>query len=186
MKDSPITIGFDDAKFKLKSSKNTTLLIGVVCQGTRMVRVNKKEITVDGNDATQAIIDLSMQNIKHVQYILTDSITFGGFNLIDLEKIHAETKKPVISITEREVNLQAVQEAIVKRFPNNFKEKLEMIIKAGNLYHTEISTAGGISRVFFHSKGINYDEVTSLLEKISIDTKLPEPIRMAHLIGKMF
>ncbi|GAH25061.1 unnamed protein product [marine sediment metagenome] len=33
MKDFPITIGFDDARFNLKSHSKTTDLIGIVCQG---------------------------------------------------------------------------------------------------------------------------------------------------------
>ncbi len=42
MKDFPITIGFDDANFKLFSESQTTNLIGIVCQGTRMVGMVKK------------------------------------------------------------------------------------------------------------------------------------------------
>ena len=85
MKDFPITIGFDDAKFNFKSNSKTTDLIGVICQGTRMVGMVKKEITIDGDDATDVLIELTKQNEKHVQYIVTDTFTFGGFNIIDLE-----------------------------------------------------------------------------------------------------
>ena len=43
MKDFPITIGFDDARFNLKSHSKTTDLIGIVCQGVRMVNMLKKK-----------------------------------------------------------------------------------------------------------------------------------------------
>ena len=56
MKDNPITIGFDDATFKLKTDVKKTQLIGVVCQGTRMVRVVRDDIKIDGDDATEKII----------------------------------------------------------------------------------------------------------------------------------
>ncbi|MHA1526927.1 MAG: endonuclease dU, partial [Promethearchaeota archaeon] len=78
MKDNPITIGFDDSKFELKSSNKKTQLIGVVCQGTRMVNAVKKEILIDGDDATEALVELVKLNLNHIQYILTDTITFGG------------------------------------------------------------------------------------------------------------
>ena len=185
MKDNPITIGFDDATFKLKTSVKTTQLIGVVCQGTRMVRVVRDDIKIDGDDATEKIIKLVRDNEKHVQYVLTHTITFGGFNLVNLTDIYTETGKPIIAITERKVDFDSVESALKIKFPHTYKNKLRYIIDAGNLYETDINTAGGISKLFFHCKGISVKEVESLLEKICIDSKLPESVRMAHLIGKI-
>ena len=186
MKDNPITIGFDDAKFELKSHNKKTQLIGIVCQGTRMVNAVKKEILIDGDDATEALVELVKLNLNHIQYILTDTITFGGFNIVDLDEIYNRTKKPILAITEREVDLELVKNTVSNKFPNNFKIKLQKIINAGNLYETNIITAGGISKIYFHSKGIKKTEVEMLLEKICIDSKLPESVRLAHIIGRMF
>ena len=185
MKDFPITIGFDDAKFNFKSNSKTTDLIGIICQGTRMVGMVKKDITIDGDDATDVLIELTKQNEKHVQYIVTDTITFGGFNIIDLDEVFSILNKPIIAVTERLVDLEAVRKAIVKKFPKKYKEKLQNIANAGELYETSIETAGGSSKVYFHSKGIQFSEVDTLLHKICIDSKIPEPVRLAHIIGKV-
>ncbi len=184
MKDFPITIGFDDAKFTFNSNSKTTDLIGITCQGTRMVGMVKKDIIIDGDNATEVLVELTKQNEKHVQYIVTDTITFGGFNIIDLEKVYDIIKKPIIAVTERMVDLEAVRKALVKKFPNKYEEKLQNIVNAGDLYETSIKTAGGYSKVYFHSKGIQISEVDSLLHKICIDSKIPEPVRLAHIIGK--
>jgi endonuclease V-like protein UPF0215 family len=184
MKNSPITIGFDDSKFQLKSNIRKTQLIGIVCQGTRLVNVVKDDITIDGDDATNILIKLVNLHVKEIQYILTDSITFGGFNIIDLDEIYTQTNKPIISVTERLVNLNSVEAALRKNFPEQFNKKMELIIKAGDLFESEILTAGGISKVYYHVKGVSPEEVNELLEKLCIDSKLPEPIRIAHLIGK--
>ncbi|MFX1364161.1 MAG: DUF99 family protein [Promethearchaeota archaeon] len=186
MKDHPISIGFDDATFDLKNSVKATQLIGVICQGTRMIRVVRDDITIDGDDATEKIINLIRDNEKHVQYILTHTITFGGFNLIDLTEIYSKTKKPIIAITERDVDLDSVNKALRSKFPDTYKSKLRYIIEAGNLYETEINTAGGLSKIFFHCKGITIQSAESLLKKLCIDSKLPESVRMAHLIGRIF
>ena len=186
MKDFPITIGIDDAKFKLKSSSTTTFLIGVVCQGTRLVNVLKVPIDIDGDDATNAIITLVKPIEKHVQFLLTETITFGGFNIIDLEEIYCKTKKPIIAVTDRSVNLESVKDALIKKFPKSYKSKFERIINAGNLYEIPILTAGGNSSIFFHVKGLTVNQVDLLLQKLCIDSKLPEPIRIAHIIGKLF
>ena len=184
MKDFPITIGFDDAKFNFNS--DTTDLIGVICQGTRMVGMVKKEIDIDGDNATEVLIELTKQNEKHIQFIITDTITFGGFNLIDLNQVFEITQKPIVAVTEKIVDLEAVKSALVKKFPNKYEEKFLKIVNAGNLYETSIETAGGYSKVYFHSKGIRFSEVDSLLHKICIDSKIPEPVRLAHIIGTAF
>jgi len=185
MKDFPITIGFDDAKFNFNSNSKTTDLIGIICQGTRMVGMVKKEIIIDGDNATEVLIELTKLNEKHVQFIITDTITFGGFNIIDLEKVYDITRKPIIAVTERMVDLGAVRKAVGKKFPNKYERKLQNIVNAGELYETLIKTAGGYSKVYFHFKGIQISEVESLLHKICIDSKIPEPVRLAHIIGKV-
>ena len=186
MKANPIVIGFDDATFGLKTKSKTTQLIGVVCQGIRLVNVLRTEIQIDGNNATGKLIELVKQNEKHVQFILTHSITFGGFNLINLNTIYNELKKPIIAVNDRKVDIDSVIKAIKNNFPNTYKQKILNIIEAGNLYYTQIETAGGLSDIYYHLKGIEINKVDSLLEKICVDSKLPECIRIAHLIGRIF
>ncbi|MFX0105393.1 MAG: DUF99 family protein [Candidatus Hodarchaeota archaeon] len=186
MKDNPIIIGFDDATFSLKAKSKRTQLIGVICQGIRMVNVVRTEIIIDGDNATDNLIELVKQHEKYVQFIITHTITFGGFNLVNLNKIYRDLGKPVIAVNDREVDLDSVIKTIMNKFPNNYKEKIQNIIDAGNLYQTEIETAGGLSNIYFHSKGIEINRVDSLLQKICIDSKLPECLRLAHLIGRLF
>lgn len=186
MKDFPITLGIDDAAFDLTSGRMKTPLIGVVCQGTRMVNVLRQEISVDGKDSTAKIIKLIKATEKHVQYVITDTITFGGFNICDLEKIYSKTKKPIIAVTERQINLDSVKTALLKRFPEIYLKKVQKIVHAGDLYEAAIPTAGGISTLYYHVKGINNETVEKLFEKVCVDSKSPECVRMAHIIGTIF
>ncbi|MFX0038253.1 MAG: DUF99 family protein [Promethearchaeota archaeon] len=186
MKENPITIGFDDASFELHSENKYTQLIGVICQGTRMVSVIRDDIKIDGDDATEKLINLVKKNEKHVQYIITHSITFGGFNLINLNQIYNILQKPIIALTEKEVDFDSVRNALLQKFPSTYKNKMNCILDAGNLYEAEISTSGGLSKIYFHCKGIDINEVELLLTKVCIDSKLPESVRLAHLIGKLF
>ena len=75
---------------------------------------------------------------------------------------------------------------IIKKFPENYKIKIDNILSAGYLYQTNIQTAGGLSKIYFHLKGIELQEANSLIKKCCIDSKLPECLRLAHLIGKLF
>ena len=186
MKENPITIGFDDSTFELKTHVKKTQLIGVVCQGFKMVNVVRSEIIIDGSDVTEKLISLVKQNENHVQYVLTHTITFGGFNLINLNHVYDELYKPIIAINDRKVDIDAVIKALKKKFPDNYEKKIQYILDGGNLYHTDVKTAGGSSKIYFHSKGIEINEVDLLLQKISLDSKFPECIRLAHLIGRLF
>ncbi|MHA2398108.1 MAG: endonuclease dU [Promethearchaeota archaeon] len=186
MKNNPITVGFDDATFKLKSQSLTTKLIGVICQGVRMVNVVQADITIDGNDGTKILINLVKNLSNSVQFILTHTITFGGFNIIDLDQIYSVLKIPIIAINERKVNLDAVIQALKQKYPDNYRKKIQTITNAGELFQVEVPTAGGTSHVYFHSKGIDVEDVKSLLHKVSIDAKIPECIRMAHLVGRLY
>ncbi|MFW9973457.1 MAG: DUF99 family protein [Candidatus Odinarchaeota archaeon] len=186
MKENPITIGFDDATFELHSESKYTQLIGVICQGTRIINAVRDEILIDGDDATEKLIGLVKKNEKHVQYILTHSITFGGFNLINLETIYSKLQKPIIAITEKEVDFDSVKKALLEKFPHTYRNKIDCILSAGNLYETEIKTSGGLSKVWFHCKGFDINDVEKLLTKVCIDSKLPESLRLAHIIGRLF
>jgi len=186
MKANPIILGIDDATFKLKTGNEFTYLIGVVCQGTRMVKVEKRRIKIDGNDSTEQLIQLINNNKDNVQYILTHTITFGGFNIMDIKKVYAKTMKPIIAVTEREVDLDSVIYALKQKYPTLYEKKIEYIDNAGNLYHTNIETAAGLSSIYYHKIGLSVQEAENLLRKSSIDSKLPEPVRMAHLIGRIF
>ena len=121
MKANPIVIGFDDASFEIKSKLKSTYLIGVVCQGVRVVQLVKGEITIDGTDATKKLIQLVKINEKHIQYILTHTITFGGFNIIDFQEIYDKTQIPIIGITDQIPDIESVQGALRKNFPNDYR-----------------------------------------------------------------
>ncbi|GAG79683.1 unnamed protein product, partial [marine sediment metagenome] len=116
----------------------------------------------------------------------THTITFGGFNLINLSRIYEELEKPIIAVNDREVDIEAVVKALKKIFPKSYRTKIQYIVNAGNLYSTDILTAGGSSNIYFHSKGIDIDEIDLLLQQVSIDSKFPECVRLAHLIGTLF
>ncbi|MHA1149544.1 MAG: endonuclease dU [Promethearchaeota archaeon] len=187
MKKFPIALGVDDASFNYYSEQKTTQLIGVVCQGTRMVAVHRREINIDGINSTEKLIEIIKQNEKHVMYVLTDSITFGGFNIYDMKEVYSATQKPLIAVSEQEVDLNAVKNALEKKYNREtYLNKLRKILHAGNLYRAVIETAGGRTNVFYHCIGIETSDVEELLRILCIDSKLPEPIRMAHMIGRIF
>ena len=146
---------------------------------------HKPNITMD--DGGDLVTQLHTKRKKELQYVIagTEETTTG----VNRQRIMAEKGDlmyPIIAVNDRKVNIDSVIKAIKIKFPNMYKQKILNIVDAGNLFYAQIETAGGLSDIYYHSKGIEINEVDSLLQKICIDSKLPECIRIAHLIGRIF
>lgn len=60
-----------------------------------VVGVLSRWITVDGRDVTDAMINsVNSSRFKDLRVILLKGITYAGFNVVDLERLHNETGLP--------------------------------------------------------------------------------------------
>jgi len=93
-------LGIDDAPFTFND--DITSIIGVVMRGGEYLEcVLRRQITIDGTEATNVVIEMIRQT-RHrpqVKTIMLDGVTLGGFNIVDIIKIYETTKIPVITIT---------------------------------------------------------------------------------------
>ncbi len=126
-------VGFDDGTFsfssKLRGEK--TILVGVVMKGSQeVVGVLSRWITVDGNDATDAMIDaVNSSRFKDLRLILLKGITYAGFNVVDLERLHGETGLPVVVVIRKRPDMEAMERALRKHF-SDAEERIELLRKA--------------------------------------------------------
>ena len=176
-------IGFDDSPFSFKDK--TTLLIGVVCRGGSQIDgVVTTRITVDGTDSTRKITE-SVRNSRHfgqLRIIMLDGITFGGFNVVDIRKLHEDTKLPVLVVISERPDLKSIRKAM-KRFDDHEK-RWKLMERAGEIRECEIrNKVIGRKRIFYQSAGLRDSEAKDILNITSINSLIPEPVRIAHLIG---
>ncbi len=80
-------LGIDDGPFK-KNVDKETILTGVLIKPDGYIEgILLRTIAVDGTDVNEKI--LSMVNgrfLREINIIMTNGITFGGFNVMDIEK----------------------------------------------------------------------------------------------------
>jgi endonuclease V-like protein UPF0215 family len=179
-------VGWDDAPFKF-TDKNT-LLIGVVCRGGKSIDgVVTTKINVDGMDVTDKIIE-TIKNTKHrdqLRLMMFNGITFGGFNIIDMQKIHKETKLPLISIVRNNPDMGSIKKSL-KRF-KDFKKRWAVIERAGKVYPCEIKNTVARNnkkfKIYYQKAGIDKKTAENVIRMASTHSLIPEPIRVAHLIG---
>ena len=172
-------LGFDDGAFQPHSNDEVPV-IGVIFRGGKFLDgALKTEITVDGTDATEKIVKLinSTRHKKQLKVLMFDGITLGGFNIVDIKKVHEETRIPVIVINRKNPDLKKVKEAL-KNF-EDFEERWKMILDAGEIKKMRIK---GTKDIFYQSYGLTDEQTQEVIELSTTRSFIPEPLRVAHLI----
>jgi hypothetical protein len=173
-------VGFDDGTFSFSSKidREKTVLIGVVMKGSQeVVGVLSRWITIDGTDATQAIADAVLSSrFKDLRVILLKGITYAGFNVVDVGRLHHETGLPVIVVVRKKPDLTAMEEALRRHFPDA-EERIELLRKAPPL--VELIP----EKLYIQAVGV---EGGTAAEVVRVTTKtglIPEPLRLAHMVA---
>jgi hypothetical protein len=170
-------LAFDDGPFGKMQQK--TVLIGVIFRGgSFMDGMLKREITVDGTDAERELIGAAQQmKFKDVRVILLDGITFAGFNTVNIQKIHAETRLPVVVVLRKKPNFDEFLNAM-GRLPHS-AERTKCVKDAGKIFWTNV----GDNRLAFQTAGISENEAAEIIRVSCSHANMPEPLRIAHLIA---
>jgi uncharacterized protein len=172
-------LGIDDGKF-IPHTQGAVIVVGVVFRGGISIEgVMHTTIAIDGLDATEKIT--SMINIsphrKQLRLIMLNGITFGGFNLIDIKKLHMATKLPVLALTHEKPNLNEIREAL-KNLPD-FEVRWNLVLEAGEIH--ELINGG--TKIYVETAGISLADAQRIIALTSSRSSLPEPLRVAHLIA---
>lgn len=172
-------LGVDDSPFR--KSDPDALVVGVVFRGANFLDgVLSTRIAVDGDDFTGKLskMILGTRHREQLQVVMLNGITFAGFNVADLPKIHGLTGMPVISVVRKMPDFKKIRKAIFSRFGDDgddAEKKWNAIGRAGPLYPC--------GKIFFQCAGIKPGDAASLIKATSIHSGIPEPIRAAHLIA---
>jgi len=172
-------LGIDDGYFDRNKDKYT-IIVGVIMRGPSQIDgVLSNKIEIDGFDINDKIIEM-VKRTKHydqLRIIATNGISFGGFNLIDFEYLYNELKIPIISFVRKKPNINKFIEAI--KHTKDYEKRLEIVKKypEPKSYKTEYGT------LYFQYYGLEYNDVINIIKLTSIHSRIPEPIRVAHLIA---
>lgn len=174
-------LGIACSSFDRLSDKTVTIF-GAIYRGSELLEgVLKTTITVDGEDATEKIIEMIEKSThkEQLKLILTRGVTIAGFNYIDMQKIFKKTSLPVISVVDRQPNMKDIKQAL-ENLPNG-ENRYTIILNSGPT--NEVKTSSNEEPVFINSIGLDQQIVFNLLKKITKVGRIPEPIRVARLIA---
>lgn len=168
-------IGFDDAPFD-RAHRGDVLVVGAVYAAERLEGVLSTRVRRDGANATQRLADVVRRSRfrPHLQLVMLQGIAFAGFNVVDLESLHAVTGVPVLVVVRRRPNLQKIRRALLENVAGGAR-KIGLIERAG-----PVEPAAG---VFVQRAGLSLPEAEAAIRLHARYGNLPEPLRTAHLIA---
>lgn len=172
-------VGFDDAMYDKSARNRPVHVAGVVCAGTRFEGLLWGQLARDGEDATEVLSRLLGQSkfAEQTHLVLTDGITFGGANVVDLQSLAENLGIPAIAVMRRRPDLDAFHH-VLDRLPN------------AALRRKSAEAAGPIHSIgewtFQTQGGLAPNVAAAALEALTDQGKVPEALRLAHLIGSAF
>jgi uncharacterized protein len=170
-------LGIDDSALL----NDNVMIVGTVFRGGDwMDGVLRSDITKDGLDATEIISNM-IKKSKHygqVRVVILDGITYGGFNVVDIEKLYEETGIPIIVIMRAYPDFEKIKSALTN-FPD-YEKRWKIIQRAGKIDEIILKNK---STIYIQKKGISLKSAEKILRLTSIRSNIPEPLRVAHLIA---
>lgn len=168
-------VGIDDAPFD-PAHRGDVTLVGAVFGAGRLEGVLCGRVRRDGRNATARIARLIGESrfAAHLQVVLLQGITLAGFNVVDIHALHATLGLPVIVVTRRRPDLAATRRALLDKVPGGAR-KWRLIEAAG-----PVEPAGAL---FIQRAGIEHGRAATLVQRLAVNSLIPEPLRTAHLIA---
>lgn len=168
-------IGFDDAPFE-RAHRGDVPIVGTVYSGLRLEGVLVGKVRRDGANATAALVRLITRSRfrGHLQLVLLQGIAFAGFNVVDLERLHARLKIPVLVVVRKRPDMKTIEHALLHRVRGGAR-KWRLIGRAGPVER--------IGEVYVQRGGLSREEAGRVMARYAIASRLPEPLRVAHLIA---
>jgi endonuclease V-like protein UPF0215 family len=174
MKPETRVVAWDDGSFDFHDRRVN--VVGVVSRmGSQIEGVITRHIEKDGMDATEKISHAILASVHYGQlsYIMLDGICFGGFNIVDIKKMHQITDLPVMIIMRKRPNLGKFITAMQNL--GNFESRLVALNNAGNIYTYR--------NIFYQAIGLSNEECEDMIDLTCTHSNIPEPLRIAHLIA---
>ena len=156
------------------------VLAGVIMRGDFIIDgIAFGECTVGGLDATDNIIEM-YHSLKRedIMAIMLNGCIISWFNVIDLQRLHKETRLPIISISYRPS--KGIRKYFIEYFPEDWEKRIEIYERNGP--RIEIRNKNNLN-LYLRAIGIDTDDAAKLVDRYTIFGRIPEPLRIARLIA---
>ena len=163
-----------------RKNNKQSILTGVVMRSDLVIDgIIFDKTTVRGDDATDSILRLyGNLHRDDINVIMLDGLIISMYNIIDIDVIYNNIKRPVIAITFEES--EGLDEHIKKAF-KDYANRLDAYHRLGKRSKLLLKT-GYI--IYVRCKGIDVEDSRRIIDKFLLQGSIPEPIRVAKLVAR--
>jgi uncharacterized protein len=171
-------MGIDDSPL----SGSSILVVGAIMRGSSWLEgIVSTHIERDGLDATDRLACM-VNGTKHrgqVRALMLNGVTMGGFNVVDIDVLCERTGLPVIVMARRMPDMEKIHSALQNL--DEPEKRYEIIKSAGA--PIEVRTIRRGKPIYIQYRGIEKDDAVRLVVDSAIHSRIPEPVRVAHMIA---
>ena len=167
-------IGFDDAPHK-RHEDTVVHVNGIVTSPAIFEGMVSGIVDANGLDSTFVLADMILNSKFEAQLhaILIDGITFA-FNTVDLAALYRMTNIPVIAVMRQKPNFKKIF-GVIDKYCEDAEAYKDIYRRAGEIFAHE--------QFYFQCYGLSEQQANIVLKQVTVKGNVPEPLRMAHLIG---
>ena len=131
-----------------------------------------------GDDATEAILSMYEKlDRPDIQFLLISGIVISLYNIVDVKKISEKIGLPVLELhmkTRRGLKMQS--NTTSKSYESKLAEYSKIETREKITLHTSYD-------LFIRNEGCTISEATHLLDKLTLQGSVPEPLRISQLLA---
>ncbi|MGA8542048.1 MAG: DUF99 family protein [Thermoplasmata archaeon] len=178
-KEHPRIVGVDDGAFG-RTDRFAPIAAVVVSSPSYVESIRRARVRVDGTDGTATVIALVRGTgaLDGVRALLLDGAVVGGFNVLDLDAIHAALDIPVVAVTRRPPDFGRIHAALRTWFGAD-AERRWRLLRA----HRLVRVPTGETPILATSVGCRAADAVALVRRTAVRGFWPEPLRLAHLVA---
>jgi len=172
----PHVLGIDDGPFQ-KGVDATTPLIGVMMESERLVEaIAITQFAIDGDKVTEFLGDWihGLRFRPALQAIVFGGVTIAGLGVIDIVQLSERLKTPVLVVNRRNPANHRLYAALETAGLSDRIPIVERMPPA-------VRVSDGL---YVAAAGVEAAGAARLLRVTVVKSDLPEPLRIAHLIGR--
>ena len=169
------SVGIDDGPF-VRGQRREVFVAGAVYSAGAFEGLLSTRVRQDGHNATDRLIAMlsGSKFLPQLHLCLLDGLTLGGFNVVDLPRLHAAVHLPCLAVTRKRPDMAAIEAALDNlSYP---KKRRALMAKAGPFHQAKTFS--------FQVVGLDPGLALRAVEACVVHGNLPEALRAAHLITR--
>ncbi len=169
----------DDGAFA-RDDRTAPIAAVIVSAPEQLEAARLGSVRVDGTDGTREVLAVvrSLGRLDGVRALLLDGAVVGGFNVLDLDALHAALGLPVVAVTRRPPDFARIAAALRRWFPRSAARRLALLRR-----HRLVPVRTGAAPIWAAAAGCSGADAAWLVRRTRVRGYWPEPLRLAHLVA---